>query len=88
FINARFLWTDEICVFGEPSQTPEYVKGDVNGDGKINEYDYILVARAILGTYTLDETETLASDIDNNGIINEYDYILIARHHFGTYVIQ
>ena len=62
--------------------------GDVNLDGKINEYDYILVARAILGTYTLDEIEKVAADVDRNGIINEYDYILIARHHFGTYVIK
>ena len=62
--------------------------GDVNLDGKINEYDYILVARAILGTYTLDEVEKVAADVDRNGIINEYDYILIARHHFGTYVIK
>ncbi|MBR5859574.1 MAG: discoidin domain-containing protein [Clostridia bacterium] len=62
--------------------------GDVDGNGTINEYDYILVARAILGTYTLDEKERRLADVDKNGIINEYDYILIARHILGTYVIK
>ena len=62
--------------------------GDVNSDGKINEYDYILVARAILGTYTLSDEQKVLSDINKDGVINEYDYILIARHHFGTYVIE
>ncbi|MBR5858498.1 MAG: family 20 glycosylhydrolase, partial [Clostridia bacterium] len=70
------------------NSAPEYMLGDVTADGKINEYDYILVARAILGTYTLSEEQSLSADVDKNGIINEYDYILIARHHFGTYVID
>ena len=61
--------------------------GDVNGDEKINEYDYIIVARSILGTYTLSDEQKVLADINGDEIINEYDYILIARHHFGTYVI-
>ena len=86
-LNGTFAFFNEVEVHGEPSGVAPYTPGDVNNDGKINEYDYILVARAILGTYTLSDVEKLAADVDNNGIINEYDYILIARHHFGTYVI-
>ena len=62
--------------------------GDVNSSGSIDEYDYIIVARAILGTYTLSDNEASLADVDKNGIINEYDYILIARHYFGTFVIE
>ena len=72
----------------EPEPEPSGTLGDVNSDGKINEYDYILVARAILGTYTLSDEQKVLSDINKDGVINEYDYILIARHHFGTYVIE
>ena len=71
-----------------PEPEPSGTLGDVNSDGKINEYDYILVARAILGTYTLSDEQKVLSDINKDGVINEYDYILIARHHFGTYVIE
>ena len=67
--------------------TVEVAIGDVNMDGVINEYDYILIARAILGTYTLDEVETELADANADGVIDEYDYILVARHILGTYTL-
>ena len=67
--------------------TVEVAIGDVNMDDVINEYDYILIARAILGTYTLDEVETELADANADGVIDEYDYILVARHILGTYTL-
>ncbi|MBR5858638.1 MAG: dockerin type I repeat-containing protein [Clostridia bacterium] len=61
--------------------------GDVTSDGKIDEYDYILVARHHFGTRTLTDDEFPRADTNCDGEINEYDYILIARHIMGTYVI-
>ena len=86
--SGNFVWLDEVeaTVTSGVDEIPGTL-GDVNSDGKINEYDYILVARAILGTYTLSKDQEILSDINKDGVINEYDYILIARHHFGTYVI-
>ena len=83
-----FAFMNEIEVYGGEYEGPEGMLGDVNNDGKINEYDYIIVARSILGTYTLSDEQKTLSDINKDGVINEYDYILIARHHFGTYVIK
>ena len=90
-LNGTFAFLNEIEVYGKPhveEPDPVGMLGDVNSDGKIDEYDYILVARSILGTYTLSDEQKTLSDINKDGVINEYDYILIARHHFGTYVIK
>ena len=61
--------------------------GDVNSDGAINQYDYILVKRHYFGTRYLTETEMLPADVNKDGKVDQYDYILICRHYFGTYVI-
>ena len=71
----------------DPDPDPEYVRGDVNGDGAVNQYDYILVKRHYFGTRLLTEDETLPADANKDGAINQYDYILIKRHYFGTFVI-
>ncbi|MBO5913898.1 MAG: CotH kinase family protein, partial [Clostridia bacterium] len=61
------------------------LKGDVNGDAKIDQYDYLLVMREYFDTVTLDEIQFRAADINGDGIINQYDYILVKRHYFKTY---
>ncbi len=62
--------------------------GDVNNDGVINQYDYILVKRHHFETRTLTEDEFVRADINKDGNVNQYDYLLVARHYFGTYVIE
>lgn len=67
---------------------PEYVLGDVNGNGEIEKYDYILVKRAVLKTVTLNETQLLAADVNGKDGVEKYDYILVKRHVMGTFVIS
>jgi len=62
--------------------------GDVNSDGSINQYDYILVKRHYFGTYSLSATESVLADVNRDKRINQYDYVLIKRHYFGTYTIS
>ena len=59
--------------------------GDINDDGKVNQYDYVLVMREYFDTYTLDEKQTKRADTNFDGTINQYDYVLIKRHYFNTY---
>ncbi len=66
----------------------EEMLGDVNFDGKINQYDYILVRRSYFGTYPLSSAEFAAADVNKDEVVNQYDYILISRHYFGTYTIE
>ncbi len=61
--------------------------GDVNLDGAIDQYDYILVKRHYFGTRFLTSDETARADVNADGYVNQYDYILIKRHYFGTYKI-
>ena len=61
--------------------------GDINNDGAINQYDYILVKRHYFETRYLTDDEMTRADVNVDGAVNQYDYILIKRHYFGTYVI-
>jgi len=61
--------------------------GDINDDGEIDQYDYILAKRAHFNTVTLTADQKTRGDVDKDGDNDQYDYILVKRHHFGTYTI-
>jgi hypothetical protein len=69
------------------SDGEDYELGDVNDNGEIEKYDYIMVKREVFGTITLNESQRKAADVNRNGDADKYDYILIKRHVFGTYTI-
>lgn len=79
-ICGHFLYVVE-------NEKPDCVLGDVNFDGAINQYDYILVKRHYFGTRLLTEEEMQPADVNIDSAVNQYDYILIKRHYFGTFVI-
>ncbi len=64
-----------------------YFKGDVNFDGSIDKYDYLLVKRYCLKTVTFNEEQEIRGDVNDTDGINKYDYILIKRHCLKTYEI-
>ena len=89
-LNGTFAFLNEIEVHGDKNGTPvqpEYTLGDVNADGAINQYDYILVKRHYFGTRILSDAEMLPADVNEDNKVDQYDYILICRHYFGTYTI-
>ncbi|MBR6563566.1 MAG: hypothetical protein IKK70_06495 [Clostridia bacterium] len=61
--------------------------GDINDDGSIDQYDYILSRRHYFGTIELDEKQLVRADVNCDGEPDIYDYILISRHYFGTYTL-
>ena len=61
--------------------------GDINSDGDIDQYDYILAKRIHFNTYTPSTAEKVRGDVNGDGANDQYDYILIKRHHFKTYTI-
>ncbi len=61
--------------------------GDVNGNGEVEKYDYILVKRAVMKTVELDEGQLALADVNGNDEVEKYDYILIKRHCMKTYTI-
>ena len=63
-------------------------RGDINNDGDIDQYDYILAKRIHFNNYTPTAMQAKCGDVDRDGDNDQYDYILIKRHHFGNYVIK
>ncbi|MBQ7647295.1 MAG: leucine-rich repeat protein [Clostridia bacterium] len=59
------------------------IKGDVDGNGKIDSTDYITVKHHILNINTLYDAYEAAADTDGNGKIDSTDYIAIKRHILG-----
>ncbi len=66
-------------------ETKTYALGDINMDGTVNQYDYILAKRAHFDTITFNESQKVLGDMDENGVNNQYDYILVKRIHFKNY---
>ncbi|MBQ9848331.1 MAG: leucine-rich repeat protein [Clostridia bacterium] len=71
-----------------PEPEPEFVKGDVNGNGKVDANDYALAKRHCLKTYTLSDEMLMRADINGNGKLEASEYGLIKRHVLGTFVIK
>ncbi len=63
-------------------------RGDVNNNGEIEKYDYILVKRYIMKTVTFTDEQLVGGDVNANGELEKFDYILIKRHVMKTYTIE
>jgi hypothetical protein len=86
-LKTRLLLDVKNARFAALRDESKFVLGDVNGNGEIEKYDYILVKRAVMKTVWLTEVQKRASDVNNNGETEKYDYILIKRHVMKTYTI-
>ena len=63
--------------------------GDVNGDGKINSVDLLVLQRHILEIQTIDEIFQKAGNINKNGKKpTSVDLLLIQRHILGLQIIK
>ncbi len=83
----------EVYIFGdivevELSDNAAVIRGDVNGDGNVNQTDYLMLKRAVLGTYTLSDAQNAAADVNGDENVNQTDYLMLKRVVLGTYVLQ
>lgn len=65
-----------------------YGNGDVNNDGTVDSFDYILVKRLCQATYRGFLSQLGKADVNADGTVDKYDYILVKRHVLGTYTID
>ncbi len=56
---------------------PAYEKGDVNGDGKVNMFDYMLVKSHYFEKTVLADEQFARADVNGDGKINMFDYAVI-----------
>ena len=61
--------------------------GDLNGDGLIDTLDYMMLKRAVLGTFTLNDEQKAAADVNRDHDIDALDYMMVKRHVMGTFKI-
>ncbi len=66
------------AVCGEIIKTEDSsLKGDVNLDGKINMFDYLIIKSIYFDKYTPTEEEFNRSDVNGDTKVNMFDYIIV-----------
>ena len=63
-------------------------KGDCNGDGSVDAFDYIRIMNYIMKKRTLNNAEQLAADANKDGKIDSFDYIRIMNYIMGKKQIE
>ncbi len=61
----------------------QLMKGDVNGDNRIDEFDYVLIKRAVLGLIQLNASQQEVADMDGDNDLTAIDYLLVKRKALG-----
>lgn len=64
------------------------IKGDVDGNGKLDQLDLLKVKRALINNYTLEGPYLLAACTGSNGTFNSMDYLRMKKHILGNYEIK
>lgn len=76
-----------LSAFSFATSAASNLLGDVNGNGKIDSLDYMLLKRCVLKTTTLNEEQLLRADVNKNGKPDALDYGMVKRHVLKKYVI-
>lgn len=85
-VSTGLVRTGYLITDGENLNTV-IVRGDISGNGYIGSADYLMVKRAVLGTYALDPAQTLAGALTDGQSISAADYLKLKRHVLGTFNI-
>lgn len=73
-----------VCTAPDPKFEPEYSKGDINGDTKINAMDVNIMKRVSVGALSPSEGQLAAADINGDGTVNAFDANLITKMASGS----
>lgn len=68
---------------GLPEGTEEVQVGDVNGDGVINNKDVAYLAKYLVGTQSITDTQMESADVNGDGFINNKDVAKLSRYLVG-----
>ena len=71
------------ALYEEIVEPIEVMYGDVNGDGKINTADAVVILKFAAEMITLDDVKTLAGDTNHDGKVNTADAVLILKYAAG-----
>ena len=74
------------CGEADPDATPpeaEVIRGDLNGDGKVNSIDTNVMKRLMSGASTGSDEQNKAADVNGDGKVNSYDTNRLKRYIAG-----
>lgn len=86
-LKKRLLLDIQNAKFASYRDEKPFTLGDVNANGEVEKYDYILVKRAVMKTVELNNVQTLSADVNGKDGVEKFDYILIKRHVMKTFTI-
>lgn len=69
---------------GDTTVTVVGIRGDVTGDGKVDLYDAISVAKQMMSIEKLDAKQSFFGNVNEDGKIDLYDVINICRYGLAT----
>ena len=78
-----YLKTSDV-ILTDANTLVTYLKGDVNGDGKVSSLDYIQIKNHIMNTKKLTGDALKRADVNGDGKVSSLDYIKIKNHIMGT----
>lgn len=85
--DRNWLFVTEFEAYASDAGAPALSLGDLDGSGRIDATDYLLLKRYCIGTFVLTEEQMAAADINRDGKIDAVDYMLVKRAVLGTFVI-
>ena len=80
--NNGFIGTNDIITFRYNSEEISYravIYGDINGDGKINTLDLLIVQKQILNLKSLSTFEYIAADVSRDRVVNTLDLLKVQK---------
>ncbi len=75
--GSKELRCDECGTLLDSVPAPEYAEGDVNGDGNVNMFDYLMVKSIYFEKATPTEDQLDRADLTGDGKVNLFDYIAL-----------
>ncbi|MDR0983487.1 MAG: leucine-rich repeat protein [Ruminococcus sp.] len=75
--NSGNVVTNSSNVYTNPTENPEFVPGDFNGDNEIGITDIITVAKILHNQITLPAEILIAADLNSDSIVNSIDLSII-----------
>ncbi len=93
FVDGYFAFLSEIEAYGklasdvpDPEQPPvdDVLLGDVNSDGVIDMFDYLLVKSFYFEVTIPTDDQFIRADMNEDGVIDMFDYLMVKTAYFNS----
>ncbi len=83
YVNELELYGSESDYTPDPDIPPvEYLAGDVNADGVVDMFDYLIVKGIYFEKYDYTEDEFKRADCNSDGVVDMFDYLEVKTAYF------